>query len=146
MRPVASSPALRPLARSPALRPVESLVARAATTGACGDRLLQSDPLRAGACYLRCAELLLASALLGLAREQAGSAPLRALALLGRCEELDVPAGPLRAVAARAYLALGELEVARAFYAACRAPAPRRAASPWRPTPDSERSAGGGVK
>jgi len=123
-----------------------SLVEQAALSRACGDRLLLRDPPRAGACYLRCAELLLASALLRRAREQAPGSPLQALALLRRCEGLAVHCSLLRAVAARAYLALGELEVARAFYAACGATPPRRAARPWRPTPDTGSLARGGLK
>jgi len=97
-----------------------------------GDRLLSHDPARAGQLYLRSAELTLAGALLEQARTASRAHPLRALALLRRCESLGAPLAPCQEVAARAYLALGQLEVARAFAAACGASPPRRPARPWR--------------
>lgn len=108
------------------------LLALAEAARSTGDRVLREDPERAGALYLRCAELTLAAAFLERARALSRVRPLRALEFLRRCEALQAPLDLCRQVAARTYLALGEAEVARAFYAACGAPAPRRAARPWR--------------
>ena len=82
-----------------------------------GDALRNTTPGQAARAYGECAELLLARCLLVAAREEAARSPLRALTLLRRVEEL---AGTLRAawpVAAAAYLALGEEEVASSFLA-----------------------------
>ncbi|MBL4848265.1 MAG: hypothetical protein JKY65_22330 [Planctomycetes bacterium] len=108
------------------------LAARAQVSG---DRLLRSDPRGAAERYGRCAELYLAQLLLGAAQRSAADSPLGALSLLRRFEALSSPCPvSLRAVAV-AYLALGELQIARRFLAAAqRLARAAQAARPYRPS------------
>jgi len=96
---------------------LDPLAWRARRARARGDALRKRSPGQAARAYGECAELLLARCLLVAAREEAARSPLRALTLLRRVEEL---AGTLRAawpIAAAAYLALGEEQIASAFLA-----------------------------
>ena len=81
-----------------------------------GDRLRQrGNRCLAARAYSLYADACLGAPLLARARALATTAPLEALAALTRVESLLGPTADARAVAARAYESLGELEIAAAF-------------------------------
>ncbi|MCA8920610.1 MAG: hypothetical protein KDD82_02305 [Planctomycetes bacterium] len=84
-----------------------------------GDTFRQNGQLKnAAACYVRCADQWLAEKLFGQAKACLSSDPVQALNALSKAERLVGATGEGRTLSARAYQALGQVEIAQRFLAA----------------------------
>ena len=86
---------------------------------ALGDTFRRNGQIKnAAACYVRCADQWLAEKLVRKAHACVASDPVQALKALSRAERLVGATGEGRALSARAYQALGQVEIAQRFLAA----------------------------
>ncbi|MEZ6185146.1 MAG: hypothetical protein R3F62_09080 [Planctomycetota bacterium] len=87
---------------------------------ALGDTFRRNGQLKnAAACYVRCADQWLAEKLVDKAEACVSTDPVRALNALSQAERLVGATGQGRAISAKAYQALGQVEIAQRFAAAC---------------------------